>query len=286
MRINAWTSRRRLAARAGVLPWVWGHPANQQHRVAALLRAASFQVRGRVYKRPTVGTIGNKAKFMAEVGSSAASKAIYANPPDWPEMVVWQQRLRSGDLFVDVGANVGTYSLWAGDLGAEVIAVEPAPWAVARLRRNLALNKFSVTVVEAVATAHEGTERFDSSGDATAHIGAGIEVRATTLDAIVGDRQVAGVKIDVEGSERLVLQGAERALIEHRIGCLQLEWNDLSEVALQETRQPIVELLRAYRYSLYRPDTFGNLIAAPSPAFGPDVFALPDEAGGDNAQNA
>ena len=40
-------------------------------------------------------------------------------------MLIWQQVLQSGDLFVDVGTNVGSYTIWAADLGAEVIALEP-----------------------------------------------------------------------------------------------------------------------------------------------------------------
>lgn len=265
----------KLKGRAGVVPWVWGHPANRGRRLQALGRAVAFQMRGRLLRRPTVGAIGRDARFIADIGTAAASKAVYANPPDWPEMLVWRDRLTPGDLFVDVGANVGTYSLWAGDLGAEVIAVEPGPETVTRLRRNLALNDFPFHVVEAVATDHEGVEQFDPAGDSTAHIGEGIEVKATTLDAILGDRHAAGVKIDVEGYERLVLQGATMALSERRIDCLQLEWNDLSKTALGESRHPIRDLLRGYGYSLYRPDERGRLVPDPDAGVGADVFALP-----------
>lgn len=254
---------------------MWNHPANEGHRAAAVARALAFQVKGRVLHRPTIGTLGSGARFLADVGSSGASKALYANPPDWPEMLVWQRRLKPGELFVDVGANVGTYTLWAADLGVEVIAVEPAPASIERLRRNLALNDFPVTIVEAAATNHEGVEHFDPTGDSTARMGEGIEVKATTLDAILGDRYAAGVKIDVEGSERLVVEGAQRALAEHRIGCLQMEWHTLSRRILGETREPIVEILRKHGYSTYRPDANGELV--PDAAdFGADVFALPD----------
>lgn len=275
VRVASDAMRTKLSARAGVLPWVWNHPSNAGSRPAAVARAVSFQLRGRVLGRPTVGTIGRSARFIADVGSSAASKALYANPPDHPEMLVWRQRLQPGDLFVDVGANVGTYTLWAADLGAEVIAVEPGAWALDRLRRNLALNDFKVQVVEAVATDHEGVEQFDPSGDSTAHIGEGIEVAATTLDAVLGDRTAAGMKVDVEGAERLVLEGAKRALSEQRIACLQLEWNDLSESTLSENRARVTALLEDYGYRLYRPDDAGRLVPVDDPSYGPDVFALP-----------
>ena len=51
---------------------------------------------------------------------------VYGNPPNYPEMVTWRQVLRPADLFVDVGANIGSYSIWAGEMGANVIALEPA----------------------------------------------------------------------------------------------------------------------------------------------------------------
>jgi FkbM family methyltransferase len=51
---------------------------------------------------------------------------MYANPPDLPEMLVWRRALRDDGLFVDVGANAGTYTLWAAELGTEIIALEPA----------------------------------------------------------------------------------------------------------------------------------------------------------------
>jgi FkbM family methyltransferase len=41
-------------------------------------------------------------------------------------MQVWRQALRGGGLFLDVGANVGAYTIWAAECGAEVIALEPA----------------------------------------------------------------------------------------------------------------------------------------------------------------
>jgi FkbM family methyltransferase len=63
-------------------------------------------------------------------------------------MMAWRRILKPGDLFVDVGANVGAYTLWAIDCEARVIAVEPNAETAERLRRNIALNSFEVEVAE------------------------------------------------------------------------------------------------------------------------------------------
>ncbi|HET9444492.1 MAG TPA: FkbM family methyltransferase, partial [Acidimicrobiales bacterium] len=103
----------------------------------------------------------------------------------------------------------------------------------------------------------------------------GAVVAVDTLDAVLGDRVAAGVKVDVEGAEALVLAGATRALSERRIKVLQLEWNECSADLLGQDRAPVAELLRGHGYRLYRPDRTGALVAVSDAGYGPDVFALP-----------
>lgn len=59
--------RTKLSARAGVLPWVWNHPANQGHRLAAVARVLAFQARGRVLHRTTIGTLGETREPVQEL---------------------------------------------------------------------------------------------------------------------------------------------------------------------------------------------------------------------------
>ncbi|MFN0092054.1 MAG: FkbM family methyltransferase, partial [Acidimicrobiales bacterium] len=56
-------------------------------------------------------------------------------------VAVLTRALRAGDTFVDVGAWIGPFTLLAAALGAEVVAFEPDPLALAALRANLALNE-------------------------------------------------------------------------------------------------------------------------------------------------
>lgn len=228
--------------------------------------------------------IGERSWVWAHRDFSSSMRAAYANPPDWPEMLVWKNRLGPGDLFVDIGANIGLYTIWAAELGAKVIAVEPDPGAAGMLRENLSSNGYGAVIIEAAVADRNGLAKLTGELDVQNHLVLGPstyedgcrDVRVLTLDDIIGDRCVAGVKIDVEGAEALVLKGGMRALSEGRIRCLQLEWNDRSIVLLRESRSSIIALLQLVGYDLYRPDSDGVLVRVDEPSMGdPDVFALP-----------
>ena len=262
-----------------VVHCVLAHPGNRGHETAALARAVRFQVRSRITGRPSPTPIGH-ATILAERGFKASTKAVYGNPPDWAEMQAWRRILKPGDLFVDVGANVGAYTLWASDCGANVIAVEPNAETAKRLRRNVTLNRFEVEIAELALADQPGTLRMTSDLDSVNHFVAddqdGVDVPVTTLDLLLGDRTAAGMKIDVEGAEELVLRGAPRALAEHRIPVIQLEWNDMSELTGMGTRGSLAKLLSTAGYRFMRPDDQGRLAPCDIEGLGADVFAVLD----------
>ena len=236
----------------------FGSPASRGQRLRAAGRTIKYDVRTRYLKRPTVAAIGDHSKIIAYPGETNSPHAAYRNPPNW-EMLVWRARLRPGDLFVDVGANVGIYTIYMLDLGLRVIAFEPDPRNAGRLREHLALNGYHAQVLQKAVSDHCGAVRFTQGLDSYNHLilsgTDGIEVQATTLDEVLGEQVVDGMKIDVEGAERLVLEGARQALTAHRIRLLQLEWSsDAVQNTLSEDRTPVAELLRGYGYVLYRPD--------------------------------
>jgi FkbM family methyltransferase len=265
------------ATAKAVIRFVWEHPANAGQRPRALLRVAGYQVRARVLRRRAIAKLGEHSRLWVDLHRTAASKVIYANPPDLPEMQVWRQVLRGGDLFLDVGANVGTYTIWAAECGAEVIALEPAADTYRLLRENVALNGYQVTTIQAAAGAECGTARFTAGLDAVNRLDpAGpVETRLVTIDSLIGGRYVAGMKVDVEGSEIDVLQGCVQALAERRIGLIQLEWNAVPHRVLGADRRPVADLLARHGYRLFRPDPHGCLVPVADPGFGADVFARP-----------
>ncbi len=261
-----------------VAKFVWTHPSNQGKRARAVARAVRFQARGRVLHRRTLARLGDRSLLWAGLHRPGASKVVYANPPDHPEMLAWRRALRSGDLFLDVGANVGSYTIWAGELGANVIALEPAPDTYALLLENIELNGYRAEAIQAAAGATCGTARFTRGLDCVNRLDAegSAQTRMLTIDSLLGNRTAAGMKVDVEGFEIEVLRCCHRALSEHRIRLIQLEWNLGSIAAVGTDRRPVAQLLARYGYRLYRPDHEGALVPLTDAGYGPDVFTCPD----------
>ncbi len=129
--------------------------------------------------------------------------------------------LRPGDTFFDVGANVGFFTLLASRLvtpAGRVVAFEPLRRNLRLLERHLELNGVgNVTVVSAAAAEKAGsgflsTNQSPAQGALTA---TGIEVSTVSLDEVVERGEApppSAMKIDVEGAETRVLEGAREVL--------------------------------------------------------------------------
>jgi len=146
---------------------------------------------------------------------------------------VVQQHLQNGATFIDVGAHIGYYSLKAAPVvgpSGRVLAIEPNPDTVRKLRDNIQASGARSVTVEPVACADtEGTLELFAAPEANtgetslsranaSQSGAAVnsyQVRARPLDDIIRDAGVSrvdAVKIDVEGAELLVLKGARETM--------------------------------------------------------------------------
>lgn len=137
------------------------------------------------------------------------------------EPEVWRHLMsavRPGDVVADVGAYIGLYTIAlakrVGSAGS-VIAFEPNPASFNALREHLVLNSISdsVRLVQAAVGASEGRAPFEMRWDQS-HINRAAlgdspdSVTCITLDGVIGDGHVDVMKIDVEGYEEKVLEGA------------------------------------------------------------------------------
>jgi FkbM family methyltransferase len=130
--------------------------------------------------------------------------------------------LQPGDVFVDVGANVGYYSIVASSLvGHEgaVVAVEPMPSTCRVLKMNCDLNhSTNVRLVPNAVSESEGMAPlyfcgYHGMASLEASKGTIIEVPTTTLDAICASyTHIKLVKIDAEGAEYRILSGASATM--------------------------------------------------------------------------
>lgn len=266
---------------AFILRYIWTHPSNRSRRLRRVIFACYFQSRGRFLRRPTVVRLGVRSRIRAYLHESATSWVVYAHPPA-RDLLVWSKFLRPGDLFLDAGANAGVYTIWAIEHGAQVIAFEPNRLAAERFRENMALNGYKAELIEAAVADQQGFMLMTQDLDVANHLAfeevqdtAVARVPVVTLDAVLGRRLAAGIKLDVEGAELLALKGAVRALSENRIRLLQLEWNHASQTVTGEDRRSTAEFLLSYGYELLSHDGDGNLSPLREWSFGNDVFARP-----------
>jgi FkbM family methyltransferase len=164
------------------------------------------------------------------------------NPCEWKALIngayngverrFLSEGLTRGGTFVDVGANVGLFTLAiaaAHGPAVKILAIEPHPVARGRLERNLAANGFShVTVAPVACGVEDGELRFATDqvnlGASRVHVAGDVVVKVRPLLAVVEEARLVGIdalKIDVEGYEDRVLppflQTAPRSLWPRRV---------------------------------------------------------------------
>ena len=193
------------------------------------------------------------------------------------------QVLRKGDVVFDVGANCGYFTLLAATLvGAtgRVVAIEPAPACIARLEANLRRNTFSnVVVVERVAAAQSGEVQFylnsdNSGGHALWNPGdwpsneksranpVTVSTPATTLDSEwkrLGLAVPKLIKIDTEGAEQSVLEGARSLLEGARVPFVVGELHEFGMAKLGFSQQSLRRHMESFGYSTFGLSFSGNL---------------------------
>jgi len=147
-----------------------------------------------------------------------------------PEMIeALGTHLKLGSVFYDVGANIGVFSLTAASMVGEsgrVLAFEPSSHNLPYFQRSLSQPGASIIALHQIALGtSDGTMTFDNRGamsgrllEASDQTVAAVSVAVRSIDSLVAEGQPAPdvIKIDVEGGEGAVLEGAAETLVRHR----------------------------------------------------------------------
>lgn len=210
-------------------------PAFKAEPVTVLTRAVRLAVSNAVGRNPSFDLTrdgGERMRAPADLRYTTITAFLLR---DWvePELRQLQRLLSPGDVFIDVGANIGLYALKAARLvgsTGRVLALEPGAEAYGHLASNIALNTFDWAEPLKIAAS-------DKAGEAVLHhvpLGSdpqafslvanaravnGETVETVPLDNLIvrcGLDRVDLIKIDVEGAEPLVIAGAGRVLSEFR----------------------------------------------------------------------
>lgn len=209
-----------------IVRFVWGNPGNRGRRARKLADAFFWQLRKRSVQRPRIIELTNGAKFVAHPDCVISSTLHYADWPEYDELRFCRRNLKQGQRVIDIGANVGHFSLLLSDVvGPEnIFCFEPMPVAWRRLAENFRINRWSTSHLQNVAVGRScGAIEFPNpqKPDTTSSLAgtestvATVPVPMISLDSIASHHSpgtVGLLKIDVEGYEREVFIGAAHFL--------------------------------------------------------------------------
>ena len=214
---------------------IWNHPLNAGGRLAALSRFMRWQVGSRLVNGPVAVNFVDGTRLLIATGMHGATMSIYTGLQEFEDMAFALHFLKENDLFVDIGANVGTYTILAsGAVGAESISIEPIPLTYRRLLDNVYLNNITgkVKALNIALGQEVGELSFTASLDTVNHVATKLDVKTdvihvpvNTLDNVLQGHSPALIKIDVEGYETLVLAGGKDVLAQDSLFGVIMELN-------------------------------------------------------------
>ena len=220
--------------RLGYIKEIVDHPLNKSHPRATAIRYLSWNLGRRLlgdveYLVP----LANQVQLAISNHENYATLVYTQRLWDFQEMSFLLHFLREDDLFVDIGANVGGYTVLASAItGAESLAIEPIPATFQKLRRNVRLNGIEARVNcrNVGVGAEHGELKFTRALGGLNHVALAhepdtISVPVETLDALLAGRAPAMVKMDVEGYETNVLRGAGQTIARPELKALVMELN-------------------------------------------------------------
>ena len=178
-----------------------------------------------------------------------------------PDVTKWlTSTLKPGDVFVDIGANVGYFSLLASSLvgpNGGVVAVEAHPRMAELLRRNIVANRIGASTWHRAAWSHRELLTFHMRTNFAANSSAGsldsasladlgdteelTEVQGVPVDDLLDHmHRIDVIKIDVEGAETRVMQGLTRTIAANPEVTIMFEWSPGQMKMLSDDPQDLI----------------------------------------------
>ena len=216
------------------LKFIRTHPFAKNHSFKAIRKWISWQIRSRLWQKPVLLDFIEGSKFVVKGGMTGATGNIYTGLHEFHDMAFLLHLLKEQDLFEDVGANIGSYTILASKVrGARTIAFEPVPstfyW--------LMLNKTANQIEHLVDARNMGCSNkkevvlFSKDSDTTNHVLTeeetlnSLEVPMIPLDQAINETIPLLLKIDVEGFETKVLAGSTNLLKSESLKAIIIELN-------------------------------------------------------------
>jgi len=220
----------------------------------------------------------NDSLFIYLFQDSVLSKFIYKGFEE-TELLFIRRYLNEDDIFIDIGANIGLFSLHAAQVigkKGKVIAFEPTPVTYSRLLLNVSLNHFNeiVTCNNLGLSDKKGLLKMNISNNGydawntfalptETFFNEQIDVPVETLDNYLSDHNISisnisFIKVDVEGWEAYVIRGASNFLKNKDAPSLLVEFTEENAFAAGTNCYELYDLIKSFGYNWYTYDSIKN----------------------------
>jgi FkbM family methyltransferase len=255
---------------ANTITHLINHPINKSNKIGALVRFLRWQIGSRLVQGEVIYQWINDSNFVARTGETGLTGNIYCGLHEFPDMAFLLHVLRKEDLFIDIGANVGSYTILACSvIGARGYSIEPVPSTFHKLTTNIRINNSEENIVSLnlALGSEEGEIYFSSDQNCMNHVIADKEttenkilVNVTTLDKILQDDPFL-IKIDVEGYETPALEGAENTLRNLELCSVIMELNGSGKrYGYDESK--IIQMMFDYGFKTYCYKPFERMLVS------------------------
>lgn len=238
------------------------------------------------------------AKMLVDTRDAAIAPWLVLDGLWEPQVTTWlQETLRPGQIFVDVGANVGYFTLLGASLvgpGGRVVSVEAHPTLAGTLQRNVVINGYYgfVTTHNKAAWSSNTELHFNVRTNFAGNSSVGtidaeglrrlgdteerITVTAVVLDDLLADLpRVDVMKIDVEGAEVHALSGLSATIEANPHMVIMFEWARAQIESVGNTPRELADLVSGHGFKFRLLETgepidaehllalpYGNVVAA------------------------
>ena len=209
------------------------NPITKNRRLKAMSKYIDFNISIRLKNEITHRGIGGLKFFIAK-GDSGLVGNVYFGVYEVNESMFTVHFLRNNDIFLDIGANLGHYSLLASGLtDATSIAIEPIPSTIKKMQKQIDINKLNnkidilnIGLSDEVSELYFSTDESDMNHIVNSDYPNAMKVNVSTMDTICKDKEISLIKMDVEGYEKYVLKGAKQTLHNPSLKAIIVELNN------------------------------------------------------------
>jgi len=248
----------------GTIRFLARHPLVKGEEVSLLYRYLAWQIKTRIHDEIEVPWILG-LRMIVGSKNKGFNGNIYAGLMEYNEMGFLLHLLGSEDLFIDIGAHIGSYTMLAsGVCGARTLSFEGADETAALLRRNVTLNNLDhlVEVREVAVLDATGEVEFRRGHDVWNRIKFRRDddvrwVPMVKLDDVAGQSHAIMLKIDTNGTSDRVLAGAHLVLSDSALLAVRCE-DQFSEAP--------VAILAKYEFKRAAYDPASRTLTAVEPA--------------------